>query len=275
MKYSPLVIIKLKHSFYDHGECPDFFIDPDAQTIRLLSNHRCVIKANTYGLTIYVPIENQQPLIGFADTTKFVFDFKLKTSDFAQFTDQCLQLSNPAAITLFQKGLNVNPQQGIVTTCGVNEPLLRVAIQRDFNQIMVNPAADEIRFFAKPVFWFYYLLTDQNNSDQFAIVDISQDIPKSTWQRQEPLPGNNISTQLVERFPAMNIVCFVCDQIQDCREFPTRNLQLKQGEDTIFEHLPCPDYRNYLRVPGNGSSKSTDANYEIVKYLTNTTLFKG
>ncbi|MGZ8157305.1 MAG: hypothetical protein ACXWT1_06220 [Methylobacter sp.] len=274
MKYSPLVMIKIKHSFYDRGECPDFSVSASAQTARLLNNHRCIVKPNVYGLTVYVPVDNQQPLIRFGDTSQLSFDLKLQTNEFALYTGQRLELSNPSGLQLVQQGLNVNLKQGIGTTPDANEPLLSVAIQRDFNQIMATPETDEIRFFAKPVLWFYYLVTDQSNSDQFTIVDAGQDLPKTTWQRQL-LPDDGIYAQLVQQYPSMNIVCFVSEQTMDCRESCTRHLQLKQGEHTIFEQLPGPGYRNHFRAETKTGSKPTDAIYEIVKYLTNTTLIKG
>jgi len=271
MNYSPLVIIKLKHSFYDRGDCPDFSVTADAKTATLLNNHRCVIKPNPYGLTVYAPLDSQQPLIRFADNSQLSFDLKLQNNDFALYSDQRLELSNSVGL----QGLTTNSQQDFLAKPNSNEPLLSIAIQRDFNQIPPALGTDEIRFFAKPVLWFYYVVTDQGNSDQFAIVDAGQDIQKTAWQRLEPLPDDGIYTQLANQYPSMTIVCFVCEQTLDCRESCTKHLQLKLGEHIVFEHLPSPCYRNYFYIEAKTGSKPTDAIYEIVEYFTNTTLIKG
>lgn len=273
MNYSPLVVLKLKHSFYDRGECPDFSVTANAQTARLLNRHRCVVKRNAYGLTVYVPVENQQPLIPFADGSQLRFDLKTQNDDFALYTDKRLELSNPSGLQIFQAGGGVSLDQGISTTPNANEPLLSISMQRDFNQIKATPETDEIRFFAKPVLWFYYLVTDQSNSDQFELVDAGQDTPKATWLRRGPLPDDNIYMQLVKHYPSMNIVCFVCGQTLDCRESCAKHLQLKLGEHAVFEQLPSPCYQNHFQTKTD--SKPTDAVYQIVKYFTNTTLIKG
>jgi hypothetical protein len=274
MKYSPLVMM-LKHSFYDRGGCPDFTVVPSLSTATQLVNHRCVVKPGAYGLTVYVPVENQRPLILFTDKTRLSFDFILRTGEFPLYTDQRLELSNPSGVQVFQAGDVVNLDHGLATTPKANQPLLSIAIQRDFNQIQASPIADEIRFFAKPVPWFYYLVTDKSNADQFAIVDAGQETPKTTWMRREPLPGDSIYTQLARQYPAMKIVFFSSEQTLVCRESCAKHLQLKLGDHTIFEQLPNPCFRNYFHIEENTGSKPADAIYEIVKYLTDTTLIKG
>jgi hypothetical protein len=275
MNYSPLVMIALKHSFYDRGDCSDFTVAPSPATAALLKNHRCIVKFNAYGLSVYAPFEDQQPVIPFAEDSPLVFGFTLKNDGFSLYTDGRIELSNPSGLQLSQKGLEVNPDQGISTTPSVHEPLFSIAIQRDFNHIKALPDTDEIRFFAKPVLWLYYLVTDPGESGEFAIADAGQDLPKSLWQRREPLPGDGIYSQLVRQYPAMAIICFVCGQPLDCRESSTRHLQLRLGEHTVFERLPNPGYRNYVHFETGAGSKPTDAIYQIVKYLTNNTLIKG
>ncbi|MGZ4954231.1 MAG: hypothetical protein ACXV8Q_03885 [Methylobacter sp.] len=274
MNYLPLVMITLKHSFYDSGRCPDFAVVPNPNTAKLLNNHRCIVKPNVYGLSVYVPVENQHPLIRFA-ADRLLFDLILQTDDFAMYTDQRVEFSNLTDMQLYQAGSSVKPEQDILTAAKINEPLLNIVIQRDFNQISATADNDEIRFFAKPVLWFYYVVTDPGNSDQLAIIDVSQETPKTTWQRHTPLEADSIYAQLARQYPAMAISCFVAEQTLDCRESCGRHLQLKLGEHIMFEQLPSPCYRNYFHIETETGSKPTDAIYEIVKYFTNTTLIKG
>ena len=273
MKYAPLIIIKLKHTFYDRGNCPDFSVIADTPTARLLTNHRCVVKPAADGLTVYVPVENQQPLIRFADGSQLSFDFKLQRSDFALYTDPRLELSNSSGLQLYQKGLGVNLEQGISTAADADGVLLSMTVQRDFNQIKAAPEPDEVRFFAKPVLYFYYVVTDPGNSEQLLIVDSDQSAAKTTWQRHTPLDEDTISAQLTRQYPGMTLVCFVCQQTLACRESGARHLQLKLGEHIVFDYLPSPSYHNHTQI--RTDSKPTDAIYEIVKYITDTTLIKG
>ncbi|MDD5579908.1 MAG: hypothetical protein PHY16_11600 [Methylobacter sp.] len=62
----------------------------------------------------------------------------------------------------------------------VVEPLLSLAVQRDFSQKIAIPSPDEIRFFAKPVLWVYYVITDQSNSGQVTIDDVGPETAKTT-----------------------------------------------------------------------------------------------
>jgi hypothetical protein len=270
MNYSPLIIISLKHTFYDSGKCPDFSVTANTQTLKLLNNHRCVIKPDAYGLCVYVPVVKQIPLISFARNDLFFFDLNLQTDEFALYSDQRIELSSPSDSKLYQSG---SPVPGnLLDSSKPIDPLLSIAIQRDFSQIMAKPITDEIHFFAKPVLWFYYVVTDPSNSGQLTIEDVSQETAKSTWKQLTSFGEDSIYAQLTQQYPAKTIVCFVSEQAIDCQQSCTRHLQLKQNGHTIFEQLPGPCYRNRLT---NTVSNPNDAIYEIVKYFTNTTLIKG
>lgn len=273
MKYLPLIIIRIKHNFYDSGNCPDFSVIADPQTARLLTNHRCRVKPDAYGLTVYVPVENEQPLIKFADDCQWSFDLKLKRDDFALYTDSRLELSNPSGLQLHQKGLGINPEQGVSTAVNADEVLLSMTVQRDFNDIKVLPETDEIRFFAKPVLYVYYVVTNPGNSTQLSIVDTDQTSAKTTWKVHKPSTEDQINAQLIRQYPGMAIVCFACEQTLTCRESGAQHLQLKLDEHIVFDCLPSPRYQHQTQL--QTASKPTDAIYEIVTYLTDTTLIKG
>ncbi|MGZ4992845.1 MAG: hypothetical protein ACXV79_01650 [Methylobacter sp.] len=269
-------MITLKHAFYESGRCPDFAVIPNPDTSKLFKNHRCIVKSNVYGLSVYVPVENQHPLIRFADDSRLFFELRLQNDEFALYTDQRVECSDPTALQFYQVGTSVKPGQDILTEAKVNEVLLSVAVQRDFNQINAIPYSDEIRFFAKPVLWFYYVVTDPGNSEQLAIVDASQEAAKTTtWQRHTSLEGDSIYTQLIKQYPAMAVICFVSEQTLDCHESCSRHLQLKLGDHVVFDQLPSPGYQNYFHLGPKTDTKPTDAIYEIVKYFSNTTLIKG
>ena len=261
MKYAQLITIRLKHSYYDGELCPDFSVTTNAETVRLLNNHRCVIKPNAYGLSVYAPVENQQPLIPFVSPSKFSFDLNLQKDEFALYTDQTFELPNPEGIQLQQAGkpLKVNSLDLVNT----NQPLLSIAIQRDFNQLNVTSA--EIHFLAKPVSWIYYVVTDSGNGEQLTIDDAAL---KTTWQPQTPLASDGVYTQLQQQYADKSIIYFVSEQTLACQESCSKQLQLRQGNATVFEQLPVPSYRNRVSIK---ELHPPDAIYQVVKYFTNST----
>lgn len=267
MNYSPLVSIDLKHTYYDDGNCPDFSVVATEQTKKLLNNHRCVIKPNGTGLRVYLPLDpknNDKPMIPFADPCHLLFDFNLQTHEFAQYTDQRIEFSNASELVLYQHGVVViDTARGILTTPTANKPLLTIALNRDFNQIKASPYTDEIRFFAKPVLWFYYVVADPTKSDQLAIANAdTQDA--TTWQRLTQTNGDRIYTQLTQQYPDKVITRFASGQAIECHESCARHFQLTQGATALLDYLPAPNYRNFFTLAPNAGSTTTDAIYAIV-----------
>ena len=267
-------MISLKHAFYDSGKCLDFSIIPDTQTAKLLNNHRCVIKPNTNKLSVYVPVDEQIPLIPFDKNDRLFFDLILQTGEFALYSDQCIELSSPNDLKLYQAGKLIT--SNLFDPSNSNGPL-SIAIQRDFNQVNVTPDEVEIRFFAKPLLWLYYVVTDlsKNDSSLLTIEDAGQETLKTTWRQLSSSGNDSVYAQLTRQYPAKTIVCFVSEKTLDCQESCRKHLQLRLDGHTIFEQLPGPSYRNFFRVVTDEGSKPADAIYEIVKYFTNTTLIKG
>jgi hypothetical protein len=266
MKYATLISIKLKHTYYADGNCPDFSITATTQTEKLLNSHRCVIKPNGTGLRVYVPLnllDNDKSMIPFPDPCHLLFQFKLKTDEFAQYTDQRIEFSNPTDVVLYQNGVVVESKRGILTTPMANNPLLTISIKRDFNNITALPDTDEIRFFAKPAYWFYYVVADQIKNNDLAIINAdNQDA--TTWQRLTQTDSDRIYAQLTQQYPDKAIFCFSSGQTIECYKFCTKHFQLNQGTTLLLDHLPVPSYRNFFNVASGAGSTITDAIYTIV-----------
>lgn len=265
MKYSSLVSINLKHTYYDDGNCPDFFVVATEQTEKLLNNHRCVIKQNRTGLRVYVPIDpldNDKPKIPFADPCHLLFDFKLQTDEFAQYTGHGIEFSNATDVVLYQNGIIVDPKRGILTTPTANKPLLTIAIKRDFNNIKILPETDEIRFIAKPAYWFYFVVADKGKENQMAIAN--SDTQDKAWLNATQTDGDQICTQLTQQYPDKAIACFASGQAIECHESCAKHFQLTQGETLLLDYLPAPSCRNYFTLAPRAGLTTTDAIYAIV-----------
>jgi len=88
MKFLPIFTLRVTHDYYTDGRCPDFIIQPDKQTARIVGKHRCVVKSLPDGLRLLtVVVENQKPLIALPDEIKFTFHLRLQNPDFVFFTN--------------------------------------------------------------------------------------------------------------------------------------------------------------------------------------------
>jgi hypothetical protein len=269
MKYKSLLTITLKHAFYDNGSCPDFIITPNAETVTLLNNHRCVIKPNAYGLKVYIPTVDHDPttpLISFTNLSQFSFDLNQCADRFALYSDsQKIEYSDKNGLQVYQSKNVVFPSQGFsVNTLIPNDPLLSLVIQRDFNQLNDMENADEIQFFTKYVLWVYFVVTDKSNNanKQMAIEDAEK---KVTWTQDTPPIDCSIYAQLGQQFPDKEIIFFVSGETLACKESYPMQIQLKQDQNVIFDYLTCPSYQNFFQF--NKAGTTEDAIYQVVKYL--------
>ena len=88
MKFLPIFTLRVMHTYYKDSRCPDFIIQPDKQTVRLVSKHRCVIKPFSDGLRMLTLVdENKKPLIALPKEVKFTFHLRLQNPDFVLFTN--------------------------------------------------------------------------------------------------------------------------------------------------------------------------------------------
>jgi hypothetical protein len=292
MKYEQLLSISLKHTYYKDGLCPDFTVSPqryteamlkrDAEkrhnnknteklldekdTATLLRNYRCLVKPKENGIDIYVPVnDNKKPIIQFANDTQLSFELRLKNSEFPLYTDLSQLPSNdnflrPDPIQDGRFGDNV---------------FATIKIQRDFNKINEFSSNIDFEFFAKPVRWLYYLVTNQGiNDSDFLITFDAQGSPSYTWKQITIAELDNISTMLAKEYPGMRRLCFVSEQNIPCREQGLKNIQLSLDQNKIFENLPAPPIRNFYRTNIGNTTEQADAIFTIVKSITNTTLTK-
>ncbi|CAG0967765.1 hypothetical protein ANRL3_01295 [Anaerolineae bacterium] len=256
MSHARLFGIDVKHTYYRSGLCGDFALAPTGDTERLLRNHRCVVKPKAHGADIYVETGGDgKPKIAFWQDATLSFELRLKNPDFPLFTDP----ASPSGSAGFQI---TYPRQTL------DKYFAKVDIRRDFNQ----PGGDvEIVFSAKPVIWFYYLITDQGGSGtDFSVA--GQDSQAITWKQMEG--ADRISLKLAEQYPGMRRLRFASEQLIPCRESGLRHIQLLFGGNTIIESLPNPSWRNYFQTEREANGVGGDAIFQVVKFLTNTTLTK-
>jgi hypothetical protein len=88
MKYRPLFSIRIRHTYYTDGRCPDFTVEPAPQTTQLLKNRRCILKSTPDGIQVNIAVgQDDNPFIALNFDDTFVFRIRLANKDFALFTD--------------------------------------------------------------------------------------------------------------------------------------------------------------------------------------------
>jgi hypothetical protein len=257
MSHARLLRIDIKHSYYSNGLCGDFTLVPDAATQRLLRNHRCVFKARSTGADVFVETGGDgKPKIAFGKSTALSFELRLENPAFPLFTDSS-PLSGGSDFQMTYPGGTAD------------RFFARIDIQRDFNEASGNNI--DVGFTAKSVYWFFHIISNLGGpDDDFSIT--GQTTPATTWKR---LDGTDpIFQKLAGQYPGLKLLGFASEQKLPCRESALKNIQLSLGGNTVIESLPNPSWRNYFQTEMEANGGNVDAIFEVVKYLTNTTLTK-
>jgi hypothetical protein len=88
MKFLPIFVLRVTHAYYTDNRCPDFLIEPNPETERLLSNHRCVLKPLPDGIRVLTAVdEGGKAFIALPPEATFTFHLRLHNPDFVLFTD--------------------------------------------------------------------------------------------------------------------------------------------------------------------------------------------
>jgi len=270
MKFLPLLDLRIEHSYYADEKCLDFLIVPTPSTATVLKNHRCVLKSRPDGITVLITSNApDEPFIPIPPEITFTFQLQLQNSDFSLFTDLTQFTTQGDFKVIFHP----------VTALSGNDVFAIVDISNFSQKVSTIPAKCEIRFATKQSTWTYYLITDPGDkSVGFQIVD--DDASKLSYSQTDlknnPDTSDSIAEMLSKQYPDMRLFRFASDKLIPCQQVPRKNLKLKLGESTIFEHLPNPSYRNYSRINGNSNGKlqEQDSLFQIIKYITDPSLKK-
>ncbi len=270
MKFLPLLDLSIKHSYYADGCCPDFLLTPDPKTCRLLRNLRGVLKSRADGVSVVVPVDEEQSLsfIPLPKYAIFTFQLNLRNPDFALFTDL-------TTVTAHASGPAATCKLRYPIKAGRESPLLiPMAITISLAQFSINPLVLTVEFIARQLRWSYYFVTDLNaNGREFAIVDADK---TSSWiiseQHPDPIDPDPVAALLARQYSniaGIKYWRFVSTAPVPCQRRP-RHLQLCLGDSNLIEHLPNPSIRSYTRI--DIANESQDTFYQVVKYISDSSL---
>jgi len=99
MKFLPIFTLRVTHSYYADGRCPDFSIEPNPTTEKLLKNHRCAFRSFPDGIRVFMQVDDEEkPSIAYPEQIAFTFHLRLLKPDFTLFTDLSDIANQPAPL---------------------------------------------------------------------------------------------------------------------------------------------------------------------------------
>lgn len=261
MKYQPLLDLRLRHSYYSDGRCPDFKLVLSESSRQVLDSRRCLVRIDSDQLRILGPVgDDQRLLIPFSPGLRLRFELVLQNPDFPYFTDlgdsdaPSARLYSPSEATAegpILLGLaatgDSQPDPGHFAAIDLPCP---VAADGETPQ----PASYVLPFAAKQLRWAYYCLT--GTSTDASALHIIDAAPSGTSEvlsfpdgsradlSSEPDPSDSTAVQLVAQYPTLRCVRFLSDQPISCRQQPRPYLELRLGEERLLGPLPNPSPRS-------------------------------
>lgn len=257
MRYSTLLRLCLEHPFYADGRCPDFSIEPSAETARLLRDHRCLLRYGLNDVRIVTSVGlDGKTFLPLSGDSVLLFHLVLQQRDFELFTDltgfvrQRARYANADAAGTMALGT------GPLLTPGV---FADVAIHLDglqgLDQPLLAPTELRIVFRAKTSRWAYYcVIESDDDGEHIALVD-DQLVLTFTKLIAPDDPADRIARELGRQYPYQNVIRFLSEQTVACSQMPRKQLELSVGDKELdpqryhsWSPLANPSYRNVSRL---------------------------
>ncbi|MBL8473314.1 MAG: hypothetical protein KF778_03920 [Rhodocyclaceae bacterium] len=254
--YRKLLGMDIKHAYYRSGWCGDFDLSPAGDTRAMLTNHRCLIKPRPAGMDVYVEADGAgKPLIPFPVDSVLRFSLDLRSPDFLLFTD-----ATPLA--------GGSDYELIYPSVPSGSNYVDIAVRRNFNQAPGNNL--QLSFAAKKLLAVYYLVTDRDKPDNaYAIAGAGQ---QPVWALADN--SDAMSASLAGQYPGARVLRFIAQDIFPCSESGLPGIKLMEAGTAVLENLPYPSWRNFFKAKLASTGEFVDAAFQIVKYLSNTSLTK-
>ncbi|HZF48949.1 MAG TPA: hypothetical protein VE093_09885 [Polyangiaceae bacterium] len=276
MKRAAILELRLKHTFYLDGRCPDFTIEPSAETTRLLQRHRCLLRSTPDGVRVITPLDGSQPALPLPDGAALHFYLRLENSDFALFTDLTgINLTGTPKPLFTNAGLGSAGALALVPSEDDRRPGVFADIEIHLSGLGPEPGAFYVEFKAKKARWAYYCVTDLVlNEGGLRILD---EAPAGTTDKllfspenrtrldEQPDPSDPVAEELARLYQGMRRVRMISDQAVDCRETPRKHLELWHGLERLASSLQNPSVRRVSRI---SALPQEDVLVHVIKYRT-------
>ena len=278
MKYAAILDLRVTHSFYSDGKCPDLEVAPSDETAVLFGKHRCVLASSPSGVRVQTALDDTTglPFLPLPANAVLRFRLALANADFSLFTD--LDAVNALSSPVFTNAAPPAGSPGELTlVAGPTAPpgvFAEVEIHLNGWGVGAGVSSFAVAFKARQWRWAYYCVTDlAPNGGDLTIVDSSPSgttdvlvfsAANTTKLDEAPDPHDPIGVQLVGQYPAMRCLRILSDASVVCFEEPRKYLELRHGADRLSGPLPNPSLRRISRISTPGHPQ--DLLFQILKY---------
>lgn len=281
MKFLPALTVRITHSYYVDGRCPDFHIAPTPDTARVLRNHRSVLKSFPDSVSVMIPVgEAGKPFIAYPTETKFAFYLRLQNEDLPLFTD--LSALNGKSVPRYTNTVLHLGQGGelqLDSGSGMEIPstakrgvfaIVEIVSNVTAGLLSSQPPEFSVAFKAKPLRWRYYLITDEanavfnikDNRDKGTPLEFSG--PISTTLSQSSDGSDDVIAQLASKYPGLRCLCFVSKDRIVCQENVRESIWLIMDGHTLSDPLPNPSLQRYAKV----KAEQEEFVFHVIKYFS-------
>ncbi len=261
MKYQPLLDLRLRHSYYSDGRCPDFTLALSESSRQLLDSRRCLYRIDSDHVRILGPVDDEQHLlIPFLPGSQLRFELVLQNPDFPYFTELGESTAPSARLYTPSASSGDGPVALELSTTADSQPdagrfaAIELPCPVAGDGKTAQPASYVLPFAAKQLRWAYYCITGSStDASALHIVDAAPsgtsevlNFPDSgrTELSSELELGDSTERQLVAQYPTLRCVRFLSDQPISCRQQPRPYLELRLGEERLLGPLPNPSPRS-------------------------------
>lgn len=279
MKFKPVFRLTIQHSYYADGICREFSVVASRETQRLLRNHRALMRVLPDGVLCSIETGTDgSPLIGVEASAKLSFDLILRNDEFCMITDlDEITAKTPALFSLAEADVSKGGTLNLASSAkGLGRGVFAVA--EIPGAAFANPGSEPINFSigfqAKRSRWLYYYVTDTKLiGKDIRLVDLDSPAElvfspaNRTDLAQNPDPNDSLGAELARRYPSLNRMRFVSDEVLPCQESP-RRLTLQLDGHNFPNLLPLPSPRNQTNWPFTNQKNvaGQSALYQVVKY---------
>jgi hypothetical protein len=281
MRYTPLLNLRLTHTYTADRRCTDFQIEPTLETRKLLDNYRCILRPVPGGVRVLMAVAaDGAPFIAPRKGMSFAFQLRLRNPDFALFTD-LTKIDKLAAPLYTNAGVTAGEpvQLELVSRASPAAPPRASGaladVEIDYGDsaptIAASPRVFQIDFQAKQARWKYYIVTDSADA-KFRIEDKEKEAPLAFGAavdlKRQPDRSDDVATALARQYPEMRQLRLVSEAAIPCRQTARKAIQLFVDDNLALASLPNPSPRNYSIGVEQDGLPAENALFQVVKYVT-------
>lgn len=285
MRFATLFELRVEHSFYAGGQCPDVALEPTEAGAALARNQRWILQPLAGGLRVITALDGDgQPALPAAAEASFSCHLKTRTADFELFTDCAAHQAMSAP--LYKNGdsaqggaLSLQDRPGGRRARGT------IADVEIGNLAAIDVAGEppvfRVALQARRALWTYYLVTNVAPGD-FQITDTAATAAIGFTGAGSPRdlvaspdPDDPVAVDLARQHPGMRRLRFVSDALIPCREQPRQHIELHLDGVRKLANLPNPAFRSYSMLAtsstsGDGAGELRPSFFHIIRHITRT-----